>query len=306
MYHNLNQLQWLLEIDNFHGHDSKTCLDVLIIQFKEFFDSKEVNALDFHNKCWQKDFKDYARCEPETYRQREVQAIKAIQKRHKEREIRQQESLSTNGTTLDASLVTECITLDDNLVVKESSDDSVPSSEQLIECNISMEMKDTVTSCFDSKEQHMQQLQKQASNQKEIAVKRIFSQNMDKLEEQLTKEKLHENDSKTPLTALMTPFQWFFHSEWPMYNTFKSRDDFQKYTGKYTQIFKDTMIRNIDAIEKYLIEVDGVMMPKRSRKILYDGGGGEDKIGSKQGEGKEEKIFEMVRNERFMHVWKIE
>ncbi|GKB41990.1 hypothetical protein Tco_0886932, partial [Tanacetum coccineum] len=55
------------------------------------------------------------------------------------------ESLSTNGTTLDASLVTEGITLDDNLVVKESSDDSVPSSEQLIECNISMEMKDTIT-----------------------------------------------------------------------------------------------------------------------------------------------------------------
>ncbi|GKC97621.1 hypothetical protein Tco_1167896 [Tanacetum coccineum] len=85
-------------------------------------------------------------------------------------------------------------------------------------------------------------------------VKRIFSQNMDKRQEQLTKEKLHENDSKNALTALMTPFQRFFHSEWPIYTTLKTRDDFQKYTGKYTQIFKDTMIHDIDDTEKYLIE----------------------------------------------------
>ncbi|GKF75535.1 hypothetical protein Tco_0224979, partial [Tanacetum coccineum] len=52
----------------------------------------------------------------------------------------------------------------------------------------------------------------------------------------------------------MTPFQRFFHSEWPMHTTDKSRDDFQKYTGLYTQIFKETMIRDIAAIEKYLIE----------------------------------------------------
>ncbi|GKA23887.1 hypothetical protein Tco_0709920 [Tanacetum coccineum] len=78
---------------------------------------------------------------------------------------------------------------------------------------------------------------------------------MDKLEEQLTKEKLHENDSKTALTALMTPFQMFFHLEWPMNTTFKSRDDFQKYMGYYTHIFKETMIRDITVIEKYLIEV---------------------------------------------------
>ncbi|GJR28055.1 hypothetical protein Tco_1104287 [Tanacetum coccineum] len=37
---------------------------------------------------------------------------------------------------------------------------------------------------------------------------------------------------------------------------------------------------------------DGVMMPKRSRKILYDGGGGEAKIGSKQGK-KGGEVFEM-------------
>ncbi|GJU41237.1 hypothetical protein Tco_1194194 [Tanacetum coccineum] len=158
--------------------------------------------------------------------------------------------LVTEGATLEACLVTEGITMDDNLVAKESTYDSVTSSKQLDECNSSVEKKDTVTSCFDSKEQHMQQLQMQASRQKEMCIKlfrsfqantifllredfislnsndecafervflelfgnefstikRMFSQNMDKLEEQLTNEKLHENDSKIALTALMTPF----------------------------------------------------------------------------------------------------
>ncbi|GJW59628.1 hypothetical protein Tco_0108963 [Tanacetum coccineum] len=127
-------------------------------------------------------------------KEREVQAIKEIEKRWKEREIQQQESLSTNGTKLNANsvteedcleaclvtegaileaclvtkgvaleacLVTKGITMDDNLVDKESTDDST-SSEQLDECNSSMEKKDAVSSCSDSKEQHMQQLQLQA------------------------------------------------------------------------------------------------------------------------------------------------
>ncbi|GKF74160.1 hypothetical protein Tco_0220492, partial [Tanacetum coccineum] len=37
-------------------------------QFKNFFDSKEVNALDFQNKCSQKNFKDGTGWEPDTYR----------------------------------------------------------------------------------------------------------------------------------------------------------------------------------------------------------------------------------------------
>ncbi|GKB21071.1 hypothetical protein Tco_0854994 [Tanacetum coccineum] len=82
----------------------------------------------------------------------------------------------------------------------------------------SMEKKDMVTSCSDSEEQHMQQLQIIDEGAFERAfleifgkefstVKRIFSQNMDKRQEQLTKEKLYENDSKNALTTLMTPFQ---------------------------------------------------------------------------------------------------
>ncbi|GJW81558.1 hypothetical protein Tco_0145533 [Tanacetum coccineum] len=61
----------------------------------------------------------------------------------------------TKIATLEACLVTERITMDDNLVVKESTVDST-SLEQLDECNYSMEKIDMVSSCFDSKEQHMQ------------------------------------------------------------------------------------------------------------------------------------------------------
>ncbi|GJY77715.1 hypothetical protein Tco_0483516 [Tanacetum coccineum] len=41
MYHNLNQLQWQLESEYLHMCDLKSCLDVLITPFKNFFDSKE-------------------------------------------------------------------------------------------------------------------------------------------------------------------------------------------------------------------------------------------------------------------------
>ncbi|GKE53194.1 hypothetical protein Tco_1488350 [Tanacetum coccineum] len=175
MYHNLNQLQWQLERKNLHSRDPKTCLDVPRTQLKEFLDSKEVNALDFQNKCWLKNFKDYTRCKHETYRcnllqvldvldklidervhkyrelrmkEREVQVIKEIEKQLKEREIQHQESLvmevttleanlRNNGTTLDASLVTEGIALDAGLVSKQSIVDSSTSSEQQNKCNSS-------------------------------------------------------------------------------------------------------------------------------------------------------------------------
>ncbi|GJY21486.1 hypothetical protein Tco_0394052 [Tanacetum coccineum] len=137
MCHNFNQLQWQLERENLHTHDSKTCLDVLRTQFKKFFNSKEVNASDFQNKCWQKNFKDYTRCEPETYRRNLLRFLEELDRK---REIQQQESLviegtileanmSTAGTSLDASsvtegtkleacLVTEGATLEDNLVTE--------------------------------------------------------------------------------------------------------------------------------------------------------------------------------------------
>ncbi|GJS68227.1 hypothetical protein Tco_0682792 [Tanacetum coccineum] len=134
MYHNLNQLQWQLERDNFHGHDSKTCLVVLRTQVNEFFESKEVNASDVPNKKWKESFIDGTKWEPKNFRsallwvleeldklnderalkygelrmkESEVKAIKENEKRLKESELQQQESLVTQGAVMEACLVTE-------------------------------------------------------------------------------------------------------------------------------------------------------------------------------------------------------
>ncbi|GJZ21570.1 hypothetical protein Tco_0558609 [Tanacetum coccineum] len=183
MYHNLNQLQWQLKRDNCHGHNSKTCLGhdsktrlIILRTIQGIFDSKEVNALYFQNKCWQKNFINGMQWEPKNYRrlllwyldeldklidervlkygelrmkEKEVQAIKEIENWLKEKEI-QQQSLVTKGVVLEACLVTEGTTLeacfvnegralDDNLVVKETTYDSVTSPEQLDESSSSQQ-----------------------------------------------------------------------------------------------------------------------------------------------------------------------
>ncbi|GJW40034.1 hypothetical protein Tco_0065879 [Tanacetum coccineum] len=109
MYHNLKQLQWQLERDNVHGHDSKTYLVVLKTRFKEFFDLKEVNASNVHNKIWQESFSDGAKWELKNFRRLLLC------------ELQQQESLVTEGAALEACLVNEGITLNDNTGVTESS-----------------------------------------------------------------------------------------------------------------------------------------------------------------------------------------
>ncbi|GKC32075.1 hypothetical protein Tco_1039369 [Tanacetum coccineum] len=145
MYHNLNQLQWQLERSNFYGHDCKTCLVVLRRQFKEFLDSKEVNASDVPNKCWQKNFSDGAQFKPEAYRrsllryldeldtlidervlkygetlmkEKEVQAIKEIEKRLKESEMQKQESLVTEGAVIEDCMVTDAAELEACLIMQ--------------------------------------------------------------------------------------------------------------------------------------------------------------------------------------------
>ncbi|GKD32108.1 hypothetical protein Tco_1242886 [Tanacetum coccineum] len=83
-------------------------------------------------------------------KEREVQAIKEIEKRLKESELQRQESLITEDAELEACLVTEGATLkaclvnegralDDNLVVKETTNDSVTLLEQLEESNSSQQ-----------------------------------------------------------------------------------------------------------------------------------------------------------------------
>ncbi|GKC82345.1 hypothetical protein Tco_1138062 [Tanacetum coccineum] len=154
--------------------------------------------------------------------------------------------LVTEGTAMDACLVTKGATLD-SLVAKEITADSKQHMQQLqlqariqkemrikwfraLQGNTSFLLRKVFISLNIIDEGAFEGAFLQHFGEEFSTVEKIFSQNMDKLKEQLTKDKLHENDSKTTLTALMTPFQSFFYSEWPMHTTAKSRDDFHKYT----------------------------------------------------------------------------
>nr|GEX12638.1 hypothetical protein [Tanacetum cinerariifolium] len=113
-------------------------------------------------------------------------------------------------------------------------------------------MKDTLSSCLDSEEQEIQQLQMQARNLKEISMNKLnalktttqhlerqsythcllferpfsrlfsndvrtfkyeLSQNMNNLEKQLKNEILHEKDSKSALSVIKVQFDKLIHSE---------------------------------------------------------------------------------------------
>ncbi|GJY15072.1 hypothetical protein Tco_0385494 [Tanacetum coccineum] len=67
MFHNLDQLKLQFERENLHEVHAKTCLEVLRLQFKEFFASPALNSLDHLSQCWQDDFNMYMYCDPETY-----------------------------------------------------------------------------------------------------------------------------------------------------------------------------------------------------------------------------------------------
>ncbi|GJX34149.1 putative ribonuclease H-like domain-containing protein, partial [Tanacetum coccineum] len=77
--------------------------------------------------------------------------------------------------------------------------------------------------------------------------KRTFAQDLDLLEQHLTKEIISQTDCKTILTKLRTTFENAFNSE------FKER--MQKYTRFDAQSFKDAMICNMDSIGKYMLEI---------------------------------------------------
>ncbi|GJY43328.1 hypothetical protein Tco_0431541 [Tanacetum coccineum] len=77
--------------------------------------------------------------------------------------------------------------------------------------------------------------------------KRTFSQDLDLLEQHLTKETISETDCKTILTKLRTTFKNSFNLE------FKAR--MQKYTRFDAQSLYDAMIFNMDSIGKYMLEI---------------------------------------------------
>nr|GEZ14370.1 hypothetical protein [Tanacetum cinerariifolium] len=89
-------------------------------RLKELFDSKEVNASDFDNTFLQKGFEDHTGTDPQTFRVRLLQYLDELDKPIDERVIQYGELHMKERKK-------------DNLVAKESTEDFVPSLEQLDE-----------------------------------------------------------------------------------------------------------------------------------------------------------------------------
>ncbi|GJR10749.1 hypothetical protein Tco_0793401 [Tanacetum coccineum] len=88
--------------------------------------------------------------------------------------------------------------------------------------------------------------------------KRTFSQDLDLLEQHLTKEIISQTDCKTTLTKLRTTFENAFNSE------IKAR--MQNYTRYDAQSFYDAMIFNMDSLGKYMLEL--ILHQQRTLQLL--------------------------------------
>ncbi|GKC00338.1 hypothetical protein Tco_0986474 [Tanacetum coccineum] len=88
--------------------------------------------------------------------------------------------------------------------------------------------------------------------------KRTFSQDLDLLEQHLTKEIISQTDCKTTLTKLRTTFENAFSSE------IKVR--MQNYTRYDAQSFYDAMIFNMDSLGKYMLEL--ILHQQRTPQLL--------------------------------------
>ncbi|GKA63040.1 hypothetical protein Tco_0762559 [Tanacetum coccineum] len=88
--------------------------------------------------------------------------------------------------------------------------------------------------------------------------KRTFSQDLDLLEQHLTKDILSRTDCTTTLTNLITKFENAFNSE------FEER--MRKYTRYNAQSFNDAMICTIDSIRKYMLEI--ILHQQRTLHLL--------------------------------------
>ncbi|GJX30021.1 gag-pol polyprotein [Tanacetum coccineum] len=88
--------------------------------------------------------------------------------------------------------------------------------------------------------------------------KRTFSQDLDLLEQHLTKDILSRTDCTTTLTDLRTTFENAFNSE--------LKACMQNYTRYDAQSFYDAMIFNIDSLGKYMLEL--ILHQQRTPQLL--------------------------------------
>ncbi|GJX85968.1 hypothetical protein Tco_0336742 [Tanacetum coccineum] len=158
-----------------------------------------------------------------------------------------------------------------------------------------MEPKDTLSSCSYSDEQDMQQMLKRAKILKGSCLNglsalksnftrkleqcitkseferafshifgedvdtftRTFSQNMDTLEQKLTKETILVSNFQNAFRVLKTRFEKIFTSVLIKPSSLDgtyARKDFHAYTGMEPQLFKETIIKNFDFIEDYMLK----------------------------------------------------
>ncbi|GJX16285.1 hypothetical protein Tco_0217117 [Tanacetum coccineum] len=134
-------LRLQLERENLLEGNPRTCLEELRTKFKEFFASKRVTSSEHLNQCWQKDFKEYTFCEPDTYRRDLLENLDTLEavihravityesennntlgKSVNETQLQQHESLVTKSTTLEANLNMDIKALDVGSVITESSE----------------------------------------------------------------------------------------------------------------------------------------------------------------------------------------
>ncbi|GKD42709.1 hypothetical protein Tco_1267354 [Tanacetum coccineum] len=118
-----------------------------------------------------------------------------------------------------------------------------------------MEMKDTLSSCSDSKEQELQKMKKNAK--KFSTFNSMLFHNMDNLEKLLNKELLHEKDSKSALSVIKVNCDKFLHSKVlkpSNYDGRQIREIFKEYTRMEAQSYKDLIIQYIESIENCIVE----------------------------------------------------
>ncbi|GKD55961.1 hypothetical protein Tco_1289348, partial [Tanacetum coccineum] len=135
-----------------------------------------------------------------------------------------------------------------NLPIQTSS---VLQNDTVSSCSISKVQEKTQLSrikCMNSLRATQSQLKFLADTLQDFGImpifKRTFSQDLDLLDQHLTKEIISQTDCKTTFTKLRTTFENAFNSE------FKVR--MQKYTRFDAQSFYDAMIFNMDSIGKYM------------------------------------------------------
>ncbi|GJY31481.1 hypothetical protein Tco_0414976 [Tanacetum coccineum] len=157
-----------------------------------------------------------------------------------------------------------------------------------------MEPKDTLSSCSYSEKQDMQQMLKRAKILKDSCINglsvlksnftqkheqgitkseferafthifgedvdtftRMFSQNMDTLEPQLTKETILESNYQNAFRVLKTQFEKIFTSVLIKPSSLDgtyARKDFHAYTGMEHQLFKETILK-FNFIENYMLK----------------------------------------------------